>query len=387
MSDARRAASPPPEPRGRWLDIDVHGVLGLRFVDGADADEAAVRRELGQLESPLAGPPDLVVRFVPRLPLRDLCFVENGRSGFTDDGFVLLAHGRHRAAVRLPLDALGEPCEILCERGTRVLPVLHPIVRLLALGKGYAPLHASAFVSGGVGVVAAGWAHGGKTSALLAFAAHGAAYVGDDLVLLRADGRRMLGIPAPLALRDWQVEGLPAARRQVGGARLALGRAARRVGRLAALFDGAAPSRARALLARGSAALERRLKVDVPLEVAFGDRTPLAAEPRVVFLMMSHAAADIRVEPAEPHLLAERLASSIQQELLGLTEQYLAFRYAFPERRSALIEGAHEAAVATLRRALADKEAYVLRHPYPVPLAALYTAMRPHVEERLPCPA
>ena len=365
---------------GPVMDVDLHGVVGLRFVGPGPRDAAAVRRELGAFETPLARQPDLVVRFVDRLEARVLRYVELGRSGFTDDGFVVLAHGRRRAGVRLPFDRLDGPCEVVCERGRRALPVLLPVIKLLALRKGFVPLHASAFEYRGAGVIAAGWAHGGKTSALLAFAERGAAYVGDDLVLLGGDGRQMFGLPAPLELWDWQVEGVSAARRQAGRARLALGRAARRLGQLEARLPGGSEGGARGLLRRALPALQRRLKTEHALEALFEGRVALAAEPRTVFLMMSHAARDVRVEPADPGELAERLALSVQQEMLGLYEQYLGFRFAFPDRRSELVETAQAAAAELLRGALADKALYVVRHPYPVPLGELYAAMRPRCE-------
>lgn len=382
MTRATEVRSAPADPGERQLDVDLHGVVGLRFLGAAARDAAAVRREYGVLEAPLAAPPDLVVRFVDRLPLRDFCFVEHGRNGFAGEDFVVLAHGRRRAGVVLPLDRLGGPCEIVCERGRPFLAVLRPVVRLLALARGWVPLHASAFEVGGAGIIAAGWAHGGKTSALLAFGQRGAGYVADDLVLLRGDGGRMAGVPAPLELWDWQVEGLSAAR--VPRARVALSRSARRLGGLAARGAGGdaahEPGWARRLLARGSSALERRLRIAVPLDVVFDGRVPLAAEPRTVFLMMSHAAADIRVEPADPESLAERLALAVQQELLAITAQYAAFRYAFPERRSELVETAQSRAAGLLRHALANAESFVVRHPYPVALPALYAAMRPLCE-------
>ena len=362
------------------LDIDLHGILGLRFVGASPRDAAAVRHAFGSFQSPLIRTPDVVVRFVERVPLGDLRFVEMGRSGFTDESFVLLAHAGHVVRVALPLDRLGEPCEIVCERNRPFLPVLLPILKLTALAKGFAPLHASAFEFRGAGIIAAGWAHGGKTSALLAFAERGAAYVGDDLVWLRADGDRMYGLPGRLELWDWQVDGLSAARRRVGGTRLALSRAARHLGHLEARMSHAIPAAEQLWrhFRRVSPALQRRLKVNLPLEAVFEQRIALVSEPRIVFLMMSHGGAEITVENADPLVVAERLALSIQQEMQGLVEQYLAFRYAFPDRRSDLIESAHTAAAELLRGALANKETYLVRHPYPVPLTELYAAMRPY---------
>ena len=82
-------------------------------------------------------------------------------------------------------------------RGLPAIPLLVPIVNLTALANGALPLHASAFVHRGTGVVATGWSKGGKTEALLAFSANGARYVGDEWVYVAADGSRVSGIPSP----------------------------------------------------------------------------------------------------------------------------------------------------------------------------------------------
>lgn len=364
--------------RARALDFDLHGVVGLRLLDASPSDAAAARRRFGRLERPLDRLPDVVVRFVDEVPAAALRHVEWGRTGFTDDAFVVLQPHEPAPLAALALDTLGERCEITCRRGVRSVPLLPAVVMATALRRGCVPLHASAFEYRGVGILAAGWAHGGKTSALLAFGARGAGYVGDDLVLLRADGSRMFGLPTPLDLWEWQAAGLPAVRARAGAARLALARAAGGVERVAR-GNGAAR-----LIGRASAALRRRLRVEVPLPVVFGDRVPLAAEPGVVFLMVSHEARDVRVEPADPMAVAERLAVSLEAELLDLTAHHLAYRFAFPGRRSELLESVPGTAAALLRRALAGCETYVVWHPRPVPLAELYRAMRPHCEA--PCP-
>jgi hypothetical protein len=159
-----------------------------------------------------------------------------------------------------------------------------------------------------------------------------------------------------------------------------LSHAARRLGQLERRISQALPAAEQVWrhLRRVPPALQRRLKADLPLEAIFEKRIALVSEPRTVFLMMSHADAEITVEPVDPLVLAERLALSIQQEMQGLVEQYLDFRYAFPDRRSELIETAPATAAELLRAALADKECFLVQHPYPVPLTELYSAMRPY---------
>jgi len=55
-----------------------------------------------------------------------------------------------------------------------LVPHLLAVINLTALAKGVLPLHASAFTYRGLGVLATGWAKGGKTETLLEFAWLGA---------------------------------------------------------------------------------------------------------------------------------------------------------------------------------------------------------------------
>jgi hypothetical protein len=68
---------------------------------------------------------------------------------------------------------------------------------------------------------------------------------------------------------------------------------------------------------------------------------------------------------------------SLQHERLDLLAHYLKFRFAFPDRSNALIEHAEEMQRAALERALEGKEAYVVAHPYPAPIRAVYEVMDP----------
>lgn len=364
-------------PGERQLDFDLHGVIGVRLIDATPREVAAVRAQLGGLTYPLQRDPDIVVRFVPHLPTPGLRYVEMGRSGFTDQGFFILSHRRRPVRVRMPFGFPEEPCEIVCEHGLRSVPLLDAWIKLVAVRKGYAPVHASAFEYQGAGVLVAGWAHGGKTSCLLAHAHTGAAFVSDDLVLLSGDGRTMLGFPTPVSVSDRQLDQLPPMRRRLGWTRRTLLAGARAVERLQPVFGG---SRAGGMLHAAVPALRRRLKVSVPPEDLFGPVGSCEAEPRKVFLALSQAATEIRVEPADPDVVAEQLTASLRLELHSWLEQYLAYCFAFPGRESGLPARVPAEATRLLKQALADKEVFTLRHPHPVSLWELRRAMRPHIE-------
>ena len=102
----------------RPVDFDLHGVVGVRLVAPTAADVAVVERQLGPLQRELSREPDILIRFVDRMPDDGpLTYVDWPGSGFTGDGFYLL-RGRHGigARARLELDTAGQRCEIVCER-------------------------------------------------------------------------------------------------------------------------------------------------------------------------------------------------------------------------------------------------------------------------------
>ena len=66
-------------------DFDLHGLVGVRVVDGTPADVAVVGRQLGHPETTLDREPDLTVRFVDRLAPASLTLVGVGESGYDDD--------------------------------------------------------------------------------------------------------------------------------------------------------------------------------------------------------------------------------------------------------------------------------------------------------------
>ena len=75
------------------IEYDLHGIVGLRLINPSPADAEAVARQLGPLQAPLSREPDLRLRYVDRLPLDGLRWVEYGRTGYTDEGLYVLESG------------------------------------------------------------------------------------------------------------------------------------------------------------------------------------------------------------------------------------------------------------------------------------------------------
>ena len=360
-------SEPPP------IDYDLHGLAGVRLV-GADARAAAaVDRQLGPIRAPLEREPDIVVRFVEALDLRGAVrLIGLDDAGFSDDAFLVL-RSRHkaRARVRLPLAEVGGPCEIVCERGLPAVPLLVQVLNLTVLARGALPLHASAVVHGGVGIVVTGWSKGGKTEAVLGFTTHGASFVGDEWIYVERDGATIHGIPEPLRLWDWQLRQLPAVRARNGtGDRLRLG--ALRGGEAAARLA-ARGSRVRRQAERVGAFAARQRHADVPPERLL-DRQAVALSGPFdrLFLVGAWERADTVVREIEPAEVARRMAASLEYERGPLLDAYAQFRFAFPDARNEHIERAPERERALLGAVFDGKPAHVVQHPYPVDLERLY---------------
>jgi len=373
--DTDRPAMVPPDT----VDFDLYGVVGIRLVGASASDTAAVTRQIGPPQARLHRVPDVVVRFVDALSIDGLRWVELGRTGYTDDGFFVLQSGKRPARVKIPMDQIGGTCEIVCQRGLRRIPLLMAIVNLTALRHGCVPLHASAFVHHGAGVLVTGWAKGGKTESLLAFAAEGAEYVGDEWILLTPDGR-MLGIPEAMRVQDWHLDQLPHLRRWVPATRRLLFTCIRLLDTLHGHLPGGRIGRLFPRKALGDAlpALRRQLNVQVdPLRIFRPRRDRSADFLDTVFFMVSDVAPTVRVDRADPAEIASRMAASVSYEQLPLMSAYLSYRFAFPGRRNELLESAGALQSERLVRVLSGKDAYIVRHPYPCDLQALFQAMAP----------
>ena len=368
------------------IDYDLHGLAGVRLVDATPGDAAAVSRQLGPIRSPLDREPDIVVRFVDRLPTNRLRYLGAGEAAFTDDAFLVL-RSKHKvpAKVRIPFAEIGDRCEIVCERGLPAVPLLVPILNLTVLARGALPLHASAFVYGGTGVVATGWSKGGKTETLLAFMQRGAEYIGDEWVYVSSEGDRVFGIPEPIRLWDWHLSQLPDYRALVGRG----DRGRLRALRLALALEGPLDSGASSFplarrLGRALPVLKRQLHVDVEPARLFGERA-IAASAAFdrLFFVVSGESEKVIVEPIDPQEVAQRMRFSLAYERLDLAAYYAMFRFAFPGAASPVLDQAGELEQGSLERLLADKPANVVYHPYPVSIAALYDAMRPYCTARV----
>jgi hypothetical protein len=370
------------EIEGRQADVadySLHGIVGIRLVNAAPADVAAVTRQLGPIRAPLERDPDITIRFVERLrrPPR-LTHVGLNDAGFTDAGFFLFRRG---ARAQIDLSQIGQHVEIVCESGSGGVPLLIPIINLTALSNGFVALHASAFIYRGTGVVVAGWAKGGKTEALLGFMANGAKYIGDEWIYVSPAEKRAYGIPEPIRIWDWHLThgadyaGLLSRRT----------RARFRAIKLAASLERAtSPKLERVIgtapLRRAAALLEGQLWVQIPPEEMFG-RASCAYSGAFdqLFLVVSHDSPATEVEKAATSDVVPRIAVSTEHERLDFLSNFLKYRFAFPDAVNSVIDSAATIERELISDVLSAVPSHIVRHPFPAQIPTLFRAMEPVV--------
>jgi hypothetical protein len=366
---------------GAPVDFDLHGLAGIRLLDATARDTAVVERQLGPIQAPLSREPDITIRFVDelpagQLPASPLRYLGLDDAAFTSDAFLLLrSQQKARARVQIPFDQIGHRLTITCERGLPAVPLLIPILNLTVLANGALPLHASAFIYEGKGVLVTGWAKGGKTETLLSFMANGATYVGDEWIYLSCDGRSMWGIPEPIRIWDWHLAELPQYRRRLRRSdRLRL-RSLRLLVKAVAQAGNSGSWLPGRLMRRLAPLLQRQQYVHLPPQKLFGADCARQAKPELIFFTASHAAPETTVEAIDSEWVARRMLFSLEEERLNFLSYYLKFRFAFPAAANELIERRQEIERQMLPAALAGKPTYAVYHPYPVAIPSLFDAL------------
>jgi hypothetical protein len=116
-----------------------------------------------------------------------------------------------------------------------------------------------------------------------------------------------------------------------------------------------------------------------PQSLFGGDLDALSCRFDRLFFVVSHELPSTVVEPVETEEVVRRMVFSLEYERLALLSYYLKFRFAFPNRPNQLIESAEDRQRRLLECAFTGKQTYTVFHPYPVPIPALFEAIRPHL--------
>jgi hypothetical protein len=368
----------------RVMDFDIHGIVGIRVINPTIKHAAAITKRLGTPQGSLSREPDIVIRFEENLTPPTLIYMGLNSTAFTDEAFYLLSRINGEVAACIPFNKIGDQCEIICQRRIGSVPLLFDIIRLTLLKKNYIPLHASAFIYDGIGILVMGWAKGGKTEMLLSFANHGAHYVGDEWVVLSSDGQEMFGLPVPVALRDWHFKYIPTLLPKISVYKKMLFKSVHFVDAFYKVIWRRVPKEffPRAVLERVLPLAREQLYIKELPQAIFKDQFYNSiATLNKLFLIMSHSDPDIRVETCESVELARRMVSANEYEQLHFFEYYKAFKFAFPDQKNEFLESFEQVQKCLLSSALGNKEAYKVLHPYPVSFELLFDRLRPFCEK------
>lgn len=365
------ARVPPDPPAPTDATFDVHGLVSVAVCGATPAQVAAVAARLGDLRAPLDRTPDLTIRFAARSgppPGRPA----GGGLRSSDDGLFAEAAGADGPALcRLPLDRLADGAEVVCESHAATVPLLTPLLNVLALRAGGLPLHAATWAWRGVGVAATGWPRSGKTTSLLAFLAAGATPGAPEWSFV-VDDRRLEGLREPVRVRHTHLRESPALRPAVPSrdrARLCgLGAAERAAARLPGRLGRTIPPR-----------LEARRWVDVPPERLAG-APPASATLRLDHLLVV-VRSDVdtpRVTPMTTDEAAAALAAAFAHDTEPLVAAGRVHRFTFPGRDLPVLSRLQERYELLARDRLAGVPVHRVEHRPPHTTSRLVEALSPY---------
>ena len=360
------------------IEYNIHGLVGIRLINPTPSDAAAVAKQLGPVKGEIMGEADITIRFFKHLEVKEIVYLGLNTCGFNDDGFWILKSKKKKAKVRIDFQQIGDRCEIHCESGLKAVPLLLHIVNLFMVKKDCVPLHASAFSYNGEDILVTGWAKGGKSEVLLAFAQHGARYIGDEWIYLQGDGKKMHGIPENMRLWDWHLAQLPQVKKSIPPEKVRLFKSIHRLTFWLNKFGRRkGPFKMLKYADEALPALQRQLNVTMPPETIFGKKCgPFSGVPGKVFFVASHSRSEVIVKPDSTDTIARRMIASLEFELMPFMEYYLAFRFAFPDKENPFLENLPALQYHILKRALFEKEAFAVYHPYPCCFDDLFSEMK-----------
>lgn len=175
------------------IDISFNGFVGIRFEgDIPPSAKEYVRKELGHMQVKDLDEPDIIVRFIDRMPIR----VPPDSEHYFGDGLYILQ--THLGTVEVPYYALENfpqsPILIRAERSVSPYFLFTRVVEqfadfIMTTYRGVTFVHASSVSVNGKGAVFAALPHTGKTDLLLGFLLNGwGRFLGDDFTIISQDG-------------------------------------------------------------------------------------------------------------------------------------------------------------------------------------------------------
>lgn len=362
------------------IDFTLQNLIRIRLINPTEYDISRIRNKLGLEPEPFdpTEQADITIEYHDRITTGDLTLLGQDSSGYDEKHFYILNVRNKATKVLIPFDQVGSRLHIQAEKGVRHVPLLNHIVNFRLIAKGYIPVHASAFVYNGHGILVPGWKTGGKTEALLSFASHGALYVGDEWVVISGDGRTMFGIPGPTSIKDWQFQYLEKLLPKIALQDRLKFKTIHLLNGVHKLMD---------KIGFGKSFLARNLEEMLP---SFNRQLKIWKEPRQlfkdqychkpvsldkIFLIQMHSDQEIFIERADAGAVAEKMIHTYDFEQGTFFDFYNAFKFAFPDRANDFLENVKEREAQLLRRAFSGKETYKVYRPHPVSFPELFQKM------------
>lgn len=346
--------------------FDLKGYINLQVIGAEEKEIKLIQKQLGVTGGANASKDvDITLRFVEHLAPEKINFVGFNKFGYTDKEFYLLNPLTGSVETQIPLNQIGDKCEIFCQRGINRIPLLIEILKISFLQKNILSLHASAFEYDRKGIVMMGWAHGGKTSALLAYMQKGAKFVADDWVLYDLEKDHVFGFSGKLSLSENHLQQMPVLQSNLGYSNkiYLMG-----LNILINLFQQVINVFKIRMLHKLVHKLRDNLRVDLrPQDIFQSEKIAEHCSPRKFMLMTSHNQNSVEVQPITSAELIDAYHQANDNDYSQLHETYLAYRFAFPSRRNMNIEKRHITETRLLKMALVDKQTLRIFHPYPLP--------------------
>jgi len=364
----------------KTVDFDIYGIVGIRLVNPSDYDIKNISNHLTHFRSKLIREPDITIVYKEKWDIGGLTYLGLNEIGFNDGGFYILSSGKHPLKVKIPFEQIGSNCEIVCEQGIVGIPLLNRIINITFLKKNYLPIHASAFSYNNLNVLVIGWTKGGKSEVLFSFINHGARFIGDETVMLSADGKQMFGIPVPVSIWEWQFSEIPELMPPLkmkqkilfGGIHFLDG--FYKLSKTVKLHNNSFFS----LLGDALPTIKKKLNIRVAPEKIFDGKIDWKkVNVDKIVLTMSYSKDEISVSECDKHELIDRMICSNLDEFDSLYQYYSAFKFAFPGIRNRFLESVPDIYYELLPKAISGIESYKVLHPYPVSYEKLYGAMKP----------
>lgn len=357
--------------KNNMVDFNFHGIVGLRLINPSEADVKVITRKFEQKPQALSSEPDIIITYKKNWQLSDLTFIGLNTAGYYGQDFYILSNGREDVKVIIPFEDIGnKQLNIICESGSPDVPGLNHVLNLTMISKGFLPLHSTAFRYNGKGALVMGWAKGGKSESLFSFMKNGAQYVSDEVSIVSDDGKTILGLKVPICIWEWQFKEIPEFMPKAGLQKKMIFMLSHFIIKMQKIINSK-------MLGKILPLFKSQLNLKaLPSKLFKDDKIIEKTSFDKIILAMSYDSENIIVEKISTDEVADRMLASQMYELEYFNQFYNIFKYAFPGKKNDFIENIKDTQQKLMYKLLIGKDAYVVKHPYPVSFKALFDKMK-----------